>query len=400
MLSPARGDLTRIRRDLRRVLRQPCAASVRRRALGLLASIDARLVALKRDSSRFHAVQPFCSPVHVRPPEPAAALPMEASACARLDLLPFELLELLFSRFLRPFPDWISCRLVQSTLAAVVRSLDAGPSLWVGPVVPLQLTPAFAVRSRARLLEELSLCKCYAPEARPPPRFDEGEDEGDNDQTIDWTRIWFRDSVDMHNSCYVAQADDSHDHGLRYTLDVLDAWQHGSESRLPATREEAALRSLVTMSVRNFDQTLSWPATPNCQRSCPPMHNAVIRFAGSAWRVSVGIDTFRTVQFGCFLERVPSTPELSDEGDFSIASSLSHIIRYRATFIADGGPIDANAVQQHASQRRCFDGSLASGTMDGGGCYNAGKSPLRCGRLRAISAQSLLYLIYSGDIGP
>ena len=27
------------------------------------------------------------------------------------------------------------------------------------------------------------------------------------DQTIDWTRIWFRDSVDMHNSCYVAQAD-------------------------------------------------------------------------------------------------------------------------------------------------------------------------------------------------
>ena len=188
MLSPARGNLTRIRRDLRRVLRQPCAASVRRRALGLLASIDARLVALKRDSSRFHAVQPFCSPVHVRPSEPAAAFPMEASACARLDLLPFELLELLFSRFLRPFPDWISCRLVQSTLAAVVRALDAGPSLWVGPVVPLQLTPAFAGRSRARLLEELSLCKCYAPEARPPSRFDEGEDEGDNDQTIDWTR--------------------------------------------------------------------------------------------------------------------------------------------------------------------------------------------------------------------
>ena len=377
MRSPARCEnLTLIRRDLRRVLRQPwCAASVRRRALGLLDStkrprlerVDATLVALKRDARLLDGIQAIRRPA--RPSEPTA-LPLEA---ARLDLLPSELLELLFSKFLRPFPDWTSCRLVHRAWDAAVRALDAVPSLWIGPTRELQLTPAVAGRSRARLLEELSLCKCYAPESRPPPRFDEGEDEGGDD----WTRVWFRDGVDAH-SWYIAQADDSRDHDLRYTLDVLNTWQYGGESRLPPTREAAASRCLITMSVRNFDHTLSWPATPNCR--CPLWHNAVIRFAGSAWKVSVGIDTFRTVQFGCFLSRAPSTPELPDEGDFSIANSLSHIIRYRATFVAGGGPIDADAVQQHGSQRRCFDGSLASGTVDGGGCYSAEKLPVEIAR--------------------
>ena len=387
--SPAR-HLTLIRRDLRRVLRQPwCAASVRFRALSLLDSTkrprleraDATLVALERDARLLDGTQAIRRPA--RPSEPAA-LPL---AAARLDLLPSELVELLFSKFLQPFPDWTSCRLVHRAWDAAVRALDAVPSLWVGPTRELQLTPAVAGRSRARLLEELSLCKNYAPEDRPPPRFDEAEDEGDND----WTRVWFRDGVDAHDSWYIAQADDSRDHDLRYTLDVLDTWR-GGESRLPPTREAAALRCLVTMSVRNFNRTLSWPATPNCRCLPPRWHKAVIRFAGSAWKVSVGIDTFRTVQFGCFLCRVPSTPELPDTGDFSIANSLSHIIRYRATFVAGGGPIDADAVQQHGSQRRCFDGSLASGTMDGTSCYSAEKLPVEIARF-AIAPSRCCHLL-------
>ena len=375
MLTPARVDLTLIRRDLRRVLRQPwCTASVRRRALSLLDSTKRPTIRrrLERAERLLDGVQAIHRPA--RPLEPAS-----------LHLLPSELLELLFSKFLRPFPDFTNCKLVNRAWGAVVRALDAVPSLWVGPVVPLQLTPAVAGRSRARLLEELSLCKCYAPEGRPPPRYDEDENEGRDD----WTRIWTRDN-NAHDSWYIAQADDSRDHDLRYTLNVLDTWQYGGESRLPPTREAAASRCLVTMSVRNFDHTLSWPATPNCR--CPLWHNAVVRFAGSAWKVSVGIDTFRTVKFGCFLGRVPSTPELPDEGNFSISNTLSHIIRYRATFIAGGGPIDADAVQQRGSQRRCFDGSLASGTVDGGGCYSAETLPVEIARF-AIGPSSCCHLL-------
>ena len=162
MRSPARGEnLTLIRRDLRRVLRQPwCAASVRRRALGLLDStkrprlerVDATLVALERDARLLDGIQAIRRPA--RPSEPTA-LPLEA---ARLDLLPSELLELLFSKFLRPFPDWTSCRLVHRAWGAAVRALDAVPSLWIGPTRELQLTPAVAGRSRASCVVRCASC--------------------------------------------------------------------------------------------------------------------------------------------------------------------------------------------------------------------------------------------------
>ena len=350
------SDLTRLRRALRRAASHPCcAASVRCRALGLL-----------RKGRRERANRP---PSRRQPP-------------VSLDL-PTELLQLLFSKFLLPWPEWTRCRLVNRTWEAAVAALDAARALWIGPVI----VTSGASQSRARLLKELTLCERIG-------KMDRQHEAGDDEW--DWTCIWCRNrpTVQLAEELeYVAQAGpDDHDED-RY-LDVLSAW-HGGASRLPHTREQTSARCLVIMSVRNFDQTLAVEVKRNS--SCIGCsHSALVRFAGSTWKVSVGLDTFRTVRFGCFLERVASSPELRDDesADFSIPNSLPHIIRYRAEFIARGAPLNAGVLEQRGSQRSCFDGSLACGTVDpeSGSRYCAEKLPVEIARF-AIAPNGWRHLL-------
>ena len=281
---------------------------------------------------------------------------------------------------------------MQSAWNEVVRTLDVAPALWIGPVRPLEA--ALASQPGRLLAMDLSLCR-----RGPDPVYADSEDRRPGDDEWDWDCMWHRveppeDWLADETTYFAEHCEQC---GTSY-LNVMGQWSgrhpniRGAQV-LPRSRVHSAARCLVILSVRNFDQTLEQPAQANVKPG-PSQHTAALQFAGSAWQVSVGLDTFSEVRFGCSLRRIAATPDLLEDpsADFSIHPNLCHIIRYRAKFIANGEPIDAGAIDRHGSQRRCFDGSLAYGTVEyGAGGYECEQLPVEIARF-AISRSGCRHL--------
>lgn len=224
------------------------------------------------------------------------------------------------------------CRSVCSEWAAVVREIDSKPALWFGSV----RMPYPSHVWHGKLLADFQHVRRATQEERVDRELDilpflDGEQYEEQEEAL-----WRRSDRDGYNIELDWDSSDS----LPPEFDLCQ-------------KENA---TAFFFSLRHFAETAAEKAR----------FYANIRFAGSRWRVEMGISYFAKKSFGCTVHRFD---EFSDDavGDelgieqplpFSLPPGMDHTIRYRATYTAGAGPITA-AILGNA-QRRAINGGLAS----------------------------------------